>query len=133
MHHDGKGTDSTSHDAFGNGACEEGAEGGDASIMANLAKFSAKILFLHFRFVTWHRQSQLNNGGGRQRLRDGGYDEAAEREDISIAANMEDFFVYIMFLPFHVFIGFGNRNERQGGTYCHGRVSAVVDGRGVAG
>ena len=111
MHHDGKGTDSTSHDAFGDGACEDGAEGGDASITANLAKFSAKILFLPFHFFKCLRQSRMNNGGSRRRLRDSAYDKAAERGDISIAANMEDFFVYIVFLPFHIFIGFGNRNE----------------------
>ena len=50
----------------------------------------------------------MNNGGVRRRLRNGAYDEAAEKGDTSIAANMEDFFAYIMFLPFHVFIGFGN-------------------------
>ena len=115
MHHDRKGTDSTPHYAFGNGACEEGAEGGDASITANLVKFSAKILFLRFCFFTWLRQSQMNNGGGRRRLRDGAYDTAAKRGDTSIAANMEEFFAYIVFLPFHVFIGFSNQNERQGG------------------
>ena len=48
MHHDGKRTDSTSHDALGNGAYEEGAKGGDASITANLAKFSAKNPVLTF-------------------------------------------------------------------------------------
>ena len=103
MRHAGKGTDSTSHDAFDDSACKEGAKGGNASITANLAKFSAKILFLPFRFFKWPRQSRMNNGGGRRRLRDGAYDEAAERGDTSIAANLADFFAYIMFLPFRIF------------------------------